>query len=62
MSKILDYAKDKDGFINTSQVKSGIRLFRDSSVAEIREYFRWLADKGYGIVRGEADTLEFSAQ
>lgn len=60
MSKILDYAKDKDGFINNSQVKSGIRFFRDSSDAEIREYFRWLADKGYGVVRGSDDALEFS--
>ena len=60
LSKILDYAKDKDGFITASQVKSGIRLFRDSPVSEIREYFQWLADKGYGIVRGADDALEFS--
>jgi len=61
LSKILDYAKDKDGFITASQVKSGIRLFRDSPVSEIRQYFQWLADKEHGIVRGEADNLEFSA-
>ena len=60
--KILEYAKEKDCFITASQVKSGIRLFRDSPVGEIRSYFQWLADRQYGIVRGEADTLEFSAQ
>jgi hypothetical protein len=58
----LEYAKEKDCFITASQVKSGIRLFRDSPVGEIRSYFLWLADRQYGIVRGEADTLEFSAQ
>jgi hypothetical protein len=60
--KILEYAKEKDCFITASQVKSGIRLFRDSPVTEIRAYFQWLADRQHGIVRGEADTLEFSAQ
>ncbi|MFN5752476.1 MAG: hypothetical protein ACK47G_08440, partial [Pseudanabaena sp.] len=60
--KILEYAKEKDCFITASQVKSGIRLFRDSPVSEIRSYFQWLADRQSGIVRGEADTLEFSAQ
>jgi predicted double-glycine peptidase len=60
--KILEYAKEKDCFITASQVKSGIRLFRDSPVGEIRSYFQWLADHQHGIVRGEADTLEFSAQ
>jgi hypothetical protein len=60
--KILEYAKEKNCFITASQVKSGIRLFRDSPVTEIRSYFQWLADHQHGIVRGEADTLEFSAQ
>jgi len=60
--KILEYAKEKDCFITASQIKSGIRLFRDSPVTEIRSYFQWLADRQHGIVRGEADTLEFSAQ
>ena len=60
--KILEYAKEKDCFITASQVKSGIRLFRDSPVGEIRQYFQWLADKGYGLVRGADDALEFSAQ
>ena len=60
--KILEYAKEKDCFITASQVKSGIRLFRDSPVGEIRSYFQWLADHQHGVVRGEADTLEFSAQ
>lgn len=58
---ILEYAKKQDRFISASQVKSGCRLFRDSSVLEIRRYFQWLADKGYGITRGADDTLEFSA-
>ncbi|MCA6622546.1 MAG: hypothetical protein IM542_08205 [Pseudanabaena sp. M165S2SP1A06QC] len=59
---ILDFAKKQDKFITASQVKAGARLFRDSSVLEIRRYFQWLADEDLGIVRGDADNLEFSAK
>jgi hypothetical protein len=34
---------------------------RKEPTSEIRKYFQWLADKGYGIVRGDSDNLEFSA-
>jgi len=57
---ILDFAKKQDKFITASQVKAGARLFRDSSVLEIRRYFQWLADEGLGVVRGDAENLEFS--
>jgi hypothetical protein len=60
LEAIFDYAKKQDSFISASQVKAGIRLFRDTSVTEIRSYFQWLADKGYGVVRGDAENLEFS--
>lgn len=59
---ILDFAKKQDKFVTASQVKAGARLFRDSSVLEIRRYFQWLADENLGVVRGDADTLEFLAK
>ncbi|PZU92576.1 MAG: hypothetical protein DCE90_18005 [Pseudanabaena sp.] len=58
---ILDYAKEQDSFVSARKIQSSIRLFRDTPADEIRKYFQWLADKGYGIVRGDADKLEFSA-
>jgi hypothetical protein len=57
---ILDYARKQDKFVTASQVKAGARLFRDSSVLEIRRYFQWLADEGFGVVRGDLERLEFS--
>jgi hypothetical protein len=27
---------------------------------EIRRYFQWLADEGFGVVRGDLESLEFS--
>ncbi len=61
LQTIVDYAKKQDNFVSASQIKAGIRLFRDTPVIEIRSYFQWLADKGYGVVRGDVDNLEFSA-
>ena len=61
LTKLLEFAKSKDCFISASMVKTSIRLFRDTPTPEIRQYFQWLADKGYGIVKGQDDTLEFSA-
>jgi DNA segregation ATPase FtsK/SpoIIIE-like protein len=61
LQSIFDYAKRQDSFVTASQIKANVRLFRDTSVTEIRTYFQWLADKGYGIVRGADDALEFSA-
>jgi hypothetical protein len=58
---ILDYARKQDKFVTASQVKAGARLFRDSSVLEIRRYFQWLADENLGVVRGDLENLEFSA-
>jgi hypothetical protein len=60
LEAIFEYAKKQDKFVSASQVKAGIRLFRDTSVIEIRSYFQWLADKGYGVVRGDLESLEFS--
>ncbi|WP_434686900.1 type IV secretory system conjugative DNA transfer family protein [Pseudanabaena minima] len=57
---ILDYARKQDKFVTASQVKAGARLFRDSSVLEIRRYFQWLADENLGVVRGDLENLEFS--
>lgn len=62
LEAILDYAKKQDKFVSASQIKAGVRLFRDTSVAEIRSYFQWLADKGYGVVKGDLENLEFSAR
>lgn len=59
LETILDYAKKQDSFVTASQIKAGVRLFRDSPVSEIRSYFQWLADNGHGIVRGDLENLEF---
>ena len=61
LQSILDYAKRQDIFVTASQVKANVRLFRDTSVTEIRNYFAWLSDNRHGIVRGDIDNLEFSA-
>lgn len=61
LQAILDYARKQDEFVSARKVQSSIRIFRDTSAPEIRQYFQWLADKGYGIAKGEADSLEFSA-
>jgi DNA segregation ATPase FtsK/SpoIIIE-like protein len=61
LQSIFDYAKRQDSFVTASQVKANVRLFRDTSVTEIRNYFQWLADNSYGITRGGDDNLEFSA-
>ena len=60
LESILDYAKKQDQFVSASQVKAGVRFFRDAPVSDIRSYFQWLADKGYGVVRGDLESLEFS--
>jgi len=62
LEAILDYAKKQDDFVSARKIQSSIRLFRDTPAPEIRQYFQWLADKGYGIVRGSDDALEFSAK
>jgi len=61
LQAILEYAKKQDEFVSARKVQSSIRIFRDTTAPEIRSYFQWLADQGYGIVKGEADSLEFSA-
>jgi hypothetical protein len=61
LQSILDYAQKQDSFVTASQVKAGVRIFRDTQTSEIRSYFQWLADKNYGVTRGGADNLEFSA-
>ena len=61
LEAILDYARKQNDFVSARKIQSSIRLFRDTPAPEIRKYFQWLADKGYGIVRGSDDALEFSA-
>jgi hypothetical protein len=61
LEAILDYARKQNDFVSARKIQSSIRLFRDTPAPEIRQYFQWLADKGYGIVRGSDDALEFSA-
>jgi len=61
LQAILEYAKKQDEFVSARKVQSSVRTFRDTTAPEIRSYFQWLADQGYGIVKGEADSLEFSA-
>jgi hypothetical protein len=60
LEAILDYARKQNNFVSARKIQSSIRIFRDTSAPEIRQYFQWLADKGYGIAKGEADNLEFS--
>lgn len=60
LEKLLDFAKAKDCFISASMVKTSVRLFRDTPTSEIRQYFQWLADSGFGVCRGDGDNLEFS--
>ena len=62
LSAILEYAKKQNDFVSARKIQSGIRLFRDASVSEIRNYFQWLADKNYGDVRGDVESLEFLAK
>jgi hypothetical protein len=61
LQAILDYARKQDEFVSARKIQSSIRIFRDTSAPEIRQYFQWLADKNYGVVRGADDNLEFSA-
>ena len=61
LEAILEYAQKQNDFVSARKIQSSIRLFRDTPAPEIRQYFQWLADKGYGIVRGSDDALEFSA-
>jgi hypothetical protein len=61
LTAIVDYAKKKDEFISARQVQSGIAIFKSAKAPEIREYFKYLATLGYGVTRGDSDTLEFSA-
>ena len=60
LSAILEYAKKQDEFVSARKIQSGVRLFRDTSVTEIRSYFQWLADNRHGVVRGDSENLEFS--
>jgi hypothetical protein len=60
LTKLLEFAQSK-GCVSAAAVKSGVRLFRDTSTSEIRRYFEWLENHGYGITTGDPDNLEFSA-
>ena len=61
LTAIVDYAKRKDEYVSARQIQSGIAMFKQSKADEIREYFKYLATLGFGVVRGESDNLEFSA-
>jgi len=60
LSAIIEYARKQDEFISARKVQSGIALFKSTKADEIRKYFQWLAANNHGIVRGDADNLEFS--
>jgi hypothetical protein len=60
LSAIIDYAKKKDEWISARMVQSGVAIFKGAKADEIRLYFQWLADKGYGVVKGSEENLEFS--
>jgi hypothetical protein len=57
---ILDYASRQGDFVSARKIQSGVRMFRDATANEIRAYFQWLSDRGYGSVRGKAEGLEFA--
>jgi hypothetical protein len=59
LSTIIEYAKKQNGFVSARTVKQNIRMFRDTSTAEIRDYFQQLVDNNYGVVKGFQDNLEF---
>lgn len=59
---IVEYAKKKNEYVSARQVQSGIAIFKSAKAPEIREYFKYLATLGYGVTKGEADNLEFSAK
>lgn len=61
LQAILDYAQRQNDFVSARKIQSSIRLFRDTPAGEIRGYFQWLSDRGYGTIRGSDDALEFSA-
>jgi hypothetical protein len=61
LEAILDYASRQGDYVSARKIQSGVRMFRDATANEIRGYFQWLSDRGYGTVRGEAESLEFSA-
>jgi hypothetical protein len=48
LQKLVEYCHKRSGWTKASQVKSGIRLFRDSPTDEIRNYFAYLVDRGIG--------------
>ena len=58
---IVDYARKQNEFVSARKVQSGLAIFKSAKAPEIREYFKYLATLGYGVVRGDADNLEFSA-
>lgn len=60
LSAIIEYAKKKDEWISARQVQAGIAIFKGTKADEIRKYFQWLADKNFGVVRGDLENLEFS--
>jgi hypothetical protein len=48
LQKLVEYCHKRSGWTKASQVKSGIRLFRDSPTDEIRNYFAYLVSRGIG--------------
>jgi hypothetical protein len=59
---IVDYAKKQNDFVSARKIQSGIAIFKSAKAGEIREYFKYLENLGYGICRGADDNLEFSAK
>lgn len=57
---IVDYARKQNEFVSARKVQSGIAIFKSAKAPEIREYFKYLANLGYGVTRGDSENLEFS--
>jgi hypothetical protein len=58
---IVDYARKQNDYVSARKIQSGIAIFKSAKAGEIREYFKYLENLGYGICRGADDNLEFSA-
>ncbi|MEL7039326.1 MAG: hypothetical protein AAFO04_27490 [Cyanobacteria bacterium J06592_8] len=57
--KIIDFSKQK-GWVSASQVKAGKKGLRNYTTSEIRRMFSDLLNRGFGAIRGEGETIEWS--
>ena len=57
---LIRFAEKKGGFVSASQVKAGVRKFRQSPPDEIRQVFIRLHQMGFGVIQGSGDRLTWS--